>query len=141
MESSFWYLFAADALLFVHALFVAFVVFGLALIFVGGALRWAWVRNPWFRVAHLAAIGIVVLQAWAGMICPLTIWEMTLRERAGDITYAGSFIAHWLDAILYYQAPVWVFTVIYTVFATIVVASWIWIRPRGFAENSSRDLK
>ena len=136
MEPGFWYLLAADLLLFVHTLFVAFVVFGLLLIFVGKALHWSWVRNPWFRVAHLAAIGIVVLQAWAGVICPLTTWEMALRERAGDVTYTGSFIAHWLDAILYYQAPMWVFTVIYTVFAAIVVASWVWIRPRPFKNPS-----
>ena len=34
--------------------------------------------------------------AWIGMICPLTTWEMALRAKAGDATYSGSFIAHWL---------------------------------------------
>ena len=126
----FRYLLAADLLLFGHALFVAFVVFGLALILAGGMLDWAWVRNRWFRIAHLAAIGIVVLQSWLGLICPLTIWEMALRERAGSDTYAGSFIAHWLDTLLYYQAPAWVFTACYTTFAALVVASWFWIPPR-----------
>ena len=129
-DPGFLYLLAADLLLFGHALFVAFVVFGLALILAGGMLDWAWVRNRWFRIAHLAAIGIVALQSWLGLICPLTIWEMALRERAGSDTYAGSFIAHWLDTLLYYQAPAWVFTVCYTVFAALVVASWFWIPPR-----------
>jgi len=129
-DPGFLYLLAADLLLFGHALFVAFVVFGLALILAGGMLDWAWVRNRWFRIAHLAAIGIVVLQSWLGMICPLTIWEMALRERAGSDTYAGSFIAHWLDTLLYYQAPAWVFAVCYTAFAALVVASWFWIPPR-----------
>ena len=129
-DPGFLYLLAADLLLFGHALFVAFVVFGLALILAGGMLDWAWVRNRWFRIVHLAAIGIVVLQSWLGLICPLTIWEMALRERAGSDTYAGSFIAHWLDTLLYYQAPAWVFTVCYTVFAALVVASWFWIPPR-----------
>ena len=124
------YLIAADVLLFSHVLFVAFVVFGLALILIGGALEWQWGRNRLFRIAHLPAIAIVVLQAWVGVICPLTTWEMALRERAGANTYAGSFISHWLEALLYYQAPAWVFTVAYTVFAALVVASWFWVRPR-----------
>lgn len=133
MESEYLLLLAADVLLFSHVLFVAFVVFGLALIFIGGLVGWAWVRNPWFRIAHLAAIGIVAFQSWVGVICPLTTWEMALRERAGEVTYSGSFISHWLDAILYYQAPAWVFIVCYTIFAAVVVASWFWVRPRRFS--------
>lgn len=139
MESELLFLLASDVLLFGHVLFVAFVVFGLALILVGGLLKWAWVRNPWFRVAHLAAIGVVVSQSWAGLICPLTTWEMALRERAGAATYSGSFIAHWLESILYFQAPAWVFAAGYTVFATVVVASWFWIRPRRFRRPSTRS--
>ena len=123
------YLLAADAILFLHVLFVVFVVVGLVLILIGKVLSWAWVRNWWFRVAHLAAIGIVVLQSWLGVICPLTQLEMALRNKAGDATYAGSFIAHWLEAILYYRAPAWVFAVCYTAFGAIVVLSWVWVRP------------
>ncbi len=120
---------AADAVLLLHFLFVVYVVLGLLLILTGGLLRWSWVKNWWFRISHLAAIGIVVLQAWLGMICPLTTLEMWLRREAGDASYSGAFIAHWLDAILYYQAPAWVFALCYTVFGAVVVMSWIWIRP------------
>lgn len=139
MESGFLYLLAADLLLVGHLLFVAFVVFGLVLIFIGKLLDWAWVRNPWFRIVHLAAIGIVVLQSWVGVICPLTSWEMALRERAGEVVYSGAFISHWLETLLYYQAPAWVFIVCYTVFAAIVVASWFWVRPRRFTKPPTHD--
>lgn len=132
MTTSTHYLLAADAVLLLHAAFVAFVVLGLALIFIGKALDWSWVCNRWFRVTHLIAIGIVVLQSWFGMICPLTNIEMALRSRAGDATYAGSFIAHWLDSLLYYRAPAWVFAVCYTAFGALVVASWFLVRPRPF---------
>jgi hypothetical protein len=135
MEPGFYYLLAADLLLFGHVLFVAFVVFGLVLILIGKVFAWDWVRNTWFRFGHLAAIGIVVLQSWVGVICPLTTWEMVLRERAGDVVYAGSFISHWLESILYFQAPAWVFSVCYTVFAAVVVASWFWVRPRRFTKS------
>ena len=123
---------AADAVLLLHALFVGFVVFGLAIILAGKALRWSWVRNPWFRLAHMLAILVVVIQSWLGVICPLTTFEMILRARAGDTVYPGSFVAHWVEAILYYQAPPWVFAVCYTLFGAVVVAGWFWVRPRRF---------
>ena len=126
------YAIAADALLVVHVLFVFFVVFGLLLIFVGKWLSWQWVRNRWFRLAHLVGIGIVVLQAWFGLICPLTVWEMSLRARAGDAVYDGAFIAHVLNELLYYHAPPWVFVVCYTAFGILVVGSWFWVPPRPF---------
>ena len=123
---------AADLLLIGHVLFVLFVVLGFVLILVGKPLHWRWVRNPWFRLAHVAAIGVVALQSWAGVICPLTTWEMALRARAGEGAYSGTFISHWLETLLYYRAPAWVFTLCYTMFALAVIACWFWIRPRPF---------
>ncbi len=133
MESSLPYLLLADAILAIHVAFVTFVILGLILVLAGGALRWQWVRNPWFRVAHLVAIGIVVLQSWLGIICPLTTWEMMLREKGGAATYSGGFMAHWLGELLYIDAPPWMFVVAYTAFGVLVVASWFMVRPRRFA--------
>lgn len=130
------YLLAADLLLFVHVLFVAFVVVGLLLIFAGRVRAWSWVTNPWFRLAHLAAIAIVVLQSWLGIVCPLTTWEMAFREQAGDATYSGSFIAYWLGRLLYYRAPEWVFAAVYTAFGSLVAAAWFFVPPHPF--NAAR---
>ena len=135
MDSNVLYLITADAILFTHVLFVAFVIFGLLLILSGKLFSWSWVLNPWFRLAHLIGIGVVVLQSWLGAICPLTTWEMTLRSKAGDTVYAGSFISHWLETLLYYQASAWVFIVCYSVFGSLVVVSWFWVRPRPFSEG------
>jgi hypothetical protein len=137
MELKTLYLIASDALLFAHALFVVFIIFGLLLIFAGRIYSWSWVRNPWFRLAHLGGIGVVVLQSWLGGICPLTRWEMTLRSRAGESEYFDAFIAHWLETLLYYRFPEWVFTMTYTVFAAVVLAAWIWVRPRPFNRQKS----
>ncbi|MBT59478.1 MAG: hypothetical protein CL393_08140, partial [Acidiferrobacteraceae bacterium] len=82
IESKVAYLIAADMMLFMHVLFVAFVIAGLVFVFVGKIASWPWVLNPWFRLLHLVAIAVVVLQSWLGVICPLTIWEMQLREKA-----------------------------------------------------------
>jgi hypothetical protein len=130
MDSSTIYLVAADIILLCHVLFVAFVVIGLLLIFVGKIYSWSWIRNPGFRFLHLAAIAVVVLQSWFGAICPLTTVEMYFRSRAAGAVYSGSFITHWLESFLYYQLPSWVFVVAYTGFGTVTVASWFWIRPR-----------
>ncbi|MDH3584032.1 MAG: DUF2784 domain-containing protein, partial [Phycisphaerae bacterium] len=113
-----------------HALFIAFVVVGLLLIVAGVALRWNWVRNFWFRAAHLLAIGFVVIQAWTGGVCPLTIWENDLRQLAGQETYQVGFIAHWLHKMIFYQAEPWVFNLCYTIFGGLVLATYIFARPR-----------
>ena len=131
-------LLAADGILLLHTLFVAFVVVGQLMVFIGYARRWSWVRNPWFRTGHLAAIAVVVLQSWLGAACPLTTWEMALRSRAGTGVYAGDFIAHWLQRLLYYDFSPQVFLVVYTVFGLIVAASWWLIPPRWFGSGSSR---
>jgi hypothetical protein len=120
----------ADFVLVVHVWFVLFVIIGLLLTLVGYFMKWGWVRNPWFRWLHLAAIGVVVLQAWAGVICPLTILENWLRAKAGGVTYAGSFIAYWLRSMLFYRAEPWVFTVAYSSFGALVLASWFFVKPR-----------
>ncbi len=123
-------LIAADTILVVHALFVAFVIIGLLLIIVGGIRDWSWTRSALFRIAHLLAIGIVVLQSWLGIICPLTTWEMNLRRAAGQQAYDGTFISHWVGELLYYQAPPWVFITLYTLFCTLVIFAWIRFPPR-----------
>ncbi len=131
----------ADVVLALHVLFVAFVVFGLALVLAGGWMRWGWVRDPWFRTIHLLAIVFVVGQTWLEQVCPLTTLEMALRARGGEAVYAGSFIGHWLQTLLYYQAPNWVFAVIYSLFALAVVVAWTRVRPRRFGPDrrSGRD--
>lgn len=130
MEQGQIYSLAADILLVIHVLFVVFVVAGFLFIVLGKVLDWSWVRDFWFRVIHLGAIGVVTLQAWLGKLCPLTIWEMALREKAGDPTYTESFVAHWLGKLLYYDLPWWVFILAYSVFGTLVLSSWWWVKPK-----------
>ena len=114
----------ADAILVIHFTFVVFVVFGFMLILIGLSARWSWVHNSIFRMAHLGAVGFVVLQAWLGQLCPLTIWENELRRRAGQSGYTETFIEHWLRDILFYQAESWVFTTVYTCFGALVLFVW-----------------
>ena len=120
----------AETVLVGHFLFVLFVVIGLLLILAGGMLGWSWVRHRAFRVTHLLAIGVVVLQSWLGMICPLTHIENWARKAAGDEPYTSGFITHWVERWLYYDAPWWVFVMAYTLFGAAVIAAWFWVPPR-----------
>jgi len=120
----------ADAVLLIHAAFVVFVVVGLALLLIGLMRRWRWVRNFWFRAAHLLAIVIVVGQAWCGLLCPLTTLENSFRIRAGGATYPGSFVAYWVHRLLFHDAPWWVFTICYTAFGVLVLATFVFGGPR-----------
>ena len=114
----------ADTILVIHFAFVVFVVFGLVLILLGLLARWSWVHNRKFRITHLAAIGVVVLQAWLGQLCPLTVWENELRHLAGQSGYTETFVEHWLHEVLFYQAAPWIFATIYTGFGVLVVLVW-----------------
>jgi hypothetical protein len=118
-------------MLVVHTAFVVFVVVGLALIWVGRFRRWAFVRNFWFRATHLAAIGMVALESVSGFICPLTTWENRLRLLAGgEERYQGSFIAHWLHRLIFFDLDERVFTVAYLAFFVAVAFSFWLIPPR-----------
>lgn len=118
----------ADLVLSLHFAIVLFVICGLALIIAGNMLRWKWVNSWWFRAVHLAAIAVVVAESWFGIACPLTTLEAWLRQQAGQATHDASFIEHWVQRLLYYEAPPWAFTLAYSLFGLAVVATW-WVFP------------
>lgn len=121
----------ADLILALHFAFVLFVVLGFVLIWIGFFARWSFVRNPWFRIAHLAAMGVVVAESVFGVTCPLTTWEAHLRLEAGeDRAYSGSFIQHWLHRVMFFEVPEQTFTIVYISFFVMVVLSLIFVRPR-----------
>jgi hypothetical protein len=119
----------ADGVLLAHFGLVLFISAGLILILAGARYPWSWVRNFRFRLAHLCAIAYVAAESWLGIVCPLTDLEQWLRARAGQVPFEGDFIAHWLGKPMFYQAPPWVFTSAYSLFALLVVASWVIVPP------------
>jgi hypothetical protein len=119
----------ANAVLVLHVGYVLFVVLGLVLILFGAWRHWHWVSNYWFRLTHLAAIAVVVVQTWFGLACPLTTLEQFLRTRAGQTVYSGDFIAYWLQKFLFFDAGPIVFIALYTCFGMLVALSWVLVRP------------
>ena len=138
-----WAKLLADLIVVFHATYVSFVVLGLVLILLGIGLGWGWVRNFWFRVGHLAAIGIVVLESLFGIPCPLTHWEKQLRDMAGEGGYAGDFIGEWAHRLIFFEAEPWVFTVLYVSFGLSVLLAFMLAPPRwpgrGKRQSSGED--
>jgi hypothetical protein len=120
----------ADAVLALHIAVVVFVVGGWMYVVLGYRRDWPGAASWTLRLAHLAAIGFVAVQAWLGQDCPLTVLEMAWRSRAGQVVYGESFIAHWLGRWLYWDVPSWAFTLAYTAFGLAVLLSWWRWPPR-----------
>jgi hypothetical protein len=129
----------ADIVLSLHVAIIMFVVGGLVFIIVGNLRSWSLANALWFRLTHLAAIAVVVTEAWLGVVCPLTSAEMWLRAKTRTTTYTGSFIEHWLERILYYEAPTWVFTTAYSLFGLAVAATWWYFPPRSHQRTHETD--
>jgi hypothetical protein len=125
-----WYALAADLIVVIHILYVAYVVAGLVVILVGLRRKWMWVRNPWFRITHLVAILIVVYELIVHANCPLTTWEMQLRATASQPTNQSTFMDRLLSFILVADAPRWLVTDLYFAFGLAIALLFVFAPPR-----------
>jgi hypothetical protein len=120
----------ADLVAVIHAAYIAFVLFGFIAIIFGVVMGWRWVRNVYFRSAHLAAILLVCVESLVGVTCPLTIFEDRLRVLGGDSAYPGSFVGSILDRLIFYDFPQWLFTLVYLSFGALVLLTFVLAPPR-----------
>jgi hypothetical protein len=85
------YRIAADAVVFLHLLFIVFVVIGGLLV-----VRWRWLI-----ALHLPAVTWGAVVEFFHLYCPLTPLENSLRMQAGEQGYSGDFIEHYLIPLIY----------------------------------------
>ena len=117
---------AAISVLALHLAIIAFNVAGCVLVPIGAWRRWRWVREFWFRLAHLLSLAVVALQALLGRACFLTIWQ-------GNVSGASQvqpLIAGWINRMIYWPLPLWVFAGAYVLVFAYVIALWLLVRPR-----------
>jgi hypothetical protein len=122
------YTFLADVVVFVHLCYMGYVIFGQLAIMIGWPLGWQWIRNPWFRCTHLAAILIVVFEALIEFECPLTTWEYQLRGEEGGMSFTGRLL-HDLQFAGATYWPDYIDTSFYVAGAIVVVTA-ILVPPR-----------
>lgn len=87
------YSIAADAVVAIHFGWILFLIGGA---FIGRRMRWV----MW---THLTGYS-VLLQAFS-WICPLTYLELWLWNRTPAGSYSGSFIAYYLEKLIYMEVP------------------------------------
>lgn len=116
----------------VHLLWLALVIFG--------AL---WTRGrPIWTTLHILALlwGIAVeLSPWP---CPLTLAENYFEARAGLAAYQGSFLLHYLDAIVYPNLPGWIVTSagVAVCAANLGIYAWRWHRSRALRPRTNAGV-
>lgn len=120
---------AATLILLAHLAVVAFNVFGLVAIPLGKWLDWPFVRGFWWRFAHMLSLAVVALQAVLGRACFLTIWESALRTSA-DSSEPPPMLATWINSVLYWPLPLWVFAAGYVAVLLYALMLWRWVPPR-----------
>lgn len=126
--------FLADVVVLLHLAYVWFVTLGYVAILVGWPLGWRWIRNRAFRRLHLAAIGLVAVEAVVGVICPLTWLENLLAPDRAGATFMGRIARN----LLYYDLPGWIFTVGYVLLLGVALALYWVVRPRDCAGEEAR---
>jgi hypothetical protein len=96
-----FYQFAADSIVFIHFLWILFLIFGA---FIGRKYRTV-------RVFHIAGLGFAIIMQIFGWYCPLTHLELWLRQKHNPLlSYRGSFIIHYVEKIVYIElSPVVIF--------------------------------
>jgi hypothetical protein len=117
-----------------HLAIILFNLFGLFAVPVGAVCGWRFVRRRWWRVLHVASLGLVALQAAFGRACILTLWQ----ARLGRARMPAPLIRRWVEGIIYWRLPLWVFAALYVlVFGYALVLFWL-VPPR--ASNTAIGL-
>ncbi len=81
----------AISVLFLHTLFILWVVFGALLTRACPILRWL----------HIASLVWGILTELLPWPCPLTVLENWLEGKTGVEPYQGGFLLHYLDKLVY----------------------------------------
>jgi len=81
----------ADGVVILHLAFIVFVM-------LGGILVIVWPRAIW---GHLPCVVWGMTVELTGWICPLTPLENILRRHAGQAPYAGDFVIHFIEPVIY----------------------------------------
>jgi len=109
----------ADGVVLTHFLWIIFLFFG---------AFWG-VKNRIVKIFHLSGLVFAFVIQVFDWYCPLTHLEVWLRSKHQlDLTYAGSFIVHYAEKIVYIELPRTL-----VLFLTVLLCSfnaWFYLRKR-----------
>jgi len=113
----------ADLVVVMHLAFILFVA-------VGGLLTWRW---PWIAWLHVPMVVWGTAIITVGFSCPLTPLEKELRWRAGERGYAGGFVDHYIEGVVYPGALAPLVRALIAAAIVVGYAGLVGRRPRGRA--------
>lgn len=88
------YAIAADIVIVVHFLWIAFVILGFPV--------FLWINSARWRLIHLAALIAMVLMQVTRSICPLTYLEAWLKSEGREAeVYSGKFLIETIERLIY----------------------------------------
>lgn len=123
----------ATSVLFVHALFIVWVIFGALLTRSRPILRWL----------HIASLIWGLLTELLPWPCPLTLLENWLEQNAGVAQYQGGFLLHYMDKLVYPDISATTLTVVGVIVCAFNLALFgrhAWrIRTQGLKQCGPRD--
>jgi len=109
----------ADIVVLIHFLWIVFLFFG---------AFWG-IKNKVAKIFHLSGLAFAFIIQIFDWYCPLTHLEVWLRSKHSPfLTYAGSFIIHYVEKIVYIEISrflVLVFTILLC-----GLNAWIYLRKR-----------
>ncbi|OIO34705.1 MAG: hypothetical protein CO162_07290 [bacterium (Candidatus Ratteibacteria) CG_4_9_14_3_um_filter_41_21] len=129
----------ADLIVLVHFFWILFMLSGFILTLSG----FFWKRffaMRLFRLLHLFGIIYVALLAILDEYCPLTILENNLRAKyKSSLTYPGSFIAHYLERVVYPDVNPLIIIIPTIFIALFTIAIFILRPPKNFSKKPQQS--
>ena len=119
---------AANLVAVIHIGYFLFIVGGIVAIVASVRRPIPWARNLWFRIAHIAAIYIVLFEELTGFPCPLNVLQWTIRGAVTGSAEASSGVGGLLDYLLYHTISPLALDIMYWSFGALVLLM-LWLAP------------
>ncbi|RZD17571.1 MAG: DUF2784 domain-containing protein [Candidatus Acididesulfobacter diazotrophicus] len=116
--------------LYFHLIVILFIIFGFIVVPIGAKFKWKFIYEFWWRLAHLVSMIVVAIQAVLGKACFLTYIQSDLLENAGKKEYKVPFIQTYVDRLIYYNFPIWAFSIVYIILFLYTIYLWYIFPPQ-----------
>jgi len=113
-----------------HIAYFLFVVGGFLGIVAGARQGWKWIYNPWFRIAHLFAVLMVLAEDVFRFPCALNVLETNLRVAHGNAGSEASAVSMVLDLLLRHTIPGWFLDAMYWILGALLLLLLFLLPPR-----------
>jgi Protein of Unknown function (DUF2784) len=121
------YAYLADSVVFIHLLWILFLIFG---------AFWG-VRNRAVKVVHILGLISAFIVNLFDIYCPLTLLETWLQYKYSPSgAYAGSFIAHYMEKIIYINLPG--YAIFLLTAALCAFNAWVYLKPLLFYHGKEK---